>query len=248
MRQLPVLTPRSDGLAICDEAGYDKTGDQAQPTATHGYDDMMTNHAKLKGKIIPVIRTKNGDNALKLIEILADAGIAIFEVTLTIPDAVPLIARLCRDYPDRLIGAGTILTQAEGQAALAAGAQFMVSPAAPPGLLPLVAEHKVPFYLGGATASEILAAHQAGADAVKIFPAKQLGGAEFLRAIKSVYPKFDLMPTGGIGLAEASDYFAAGAYAVGMGGGLSDEKSLMAGDVAKIRAAAAQAMEIMAKQ
>ena len=210
--------------------------------------NLSSTHASLKGKIIPVIRTKNAENARRLVEILAESGLTIFEITLTIPDALPLMAELCRTYPQAIIGAGTILTKQDGEAARATGAKFMVSPAAPAALLPMVAERKLPFYLGGATASEILAASQAGASAVKLFPAKQLGGPEFLRAMKSVYPKFDLMPTGGITLADVPDYFAAGAYAVGMGGALSDEKSLLAGDVDKIRRAAQQAQEIMAKQ
>ncbi len=101
----------------------------------------------------------------------------------------------------------------------------------------------LPFFLGAATPSEVLEAHEMGGSGVKLFPAAQLGGPGFVKAIRSVYPDIAVMPTGGISADNAQSYLDAGAICVGMGGKLVDEKALSAGDAEAARAAARQALD-----
>jgi 2-dehydro-3-deoxyphosphogluconate aldolase/(4S)-4-hydroxy-2-oxoglutarate aldolase len=100
------------------------------------------------------------------------------------------------------------------------------------------AERAVPCYLGAATPTEVLAAHRAGAAAVKVFPAAQLGGPAYLRAVRSVFPGIALMPTGGIGVENIAAYMAAGALCVGMGGKLVDEDAIAEGRLGDVAEAA----------
>ncbi|MCX8502319.1 MAG: bifunctional 4-hydroxy-2-oxoglutarate aldolase/2-dehydro-3-deoxy-phosphogluconate aldolase [Alphaproteobacteria bacterium] len=177
----------------------------------------------LKGKVIPVIRTSKPEAAEAIVETLLGLGMAAFELNLTIPDCLALVERLVARHPRLVLGVGTVLDAVDAAQVIDAGARFVVSPA----VLPEVAEAcwklSTPFFLGAATPTEILAAHRLGAAGVKLFPATQLGGVGFLRALKAVYPEIPIMPTGGITPAEAKDYFAAGAFAVGIGGGFSRE-------------------------
>jgi 2-dehydro-3-deoxyphosphogluconate aldolase/(4S)-4-hydroxy-2-oxoglutarate aldolase len=130
------------------------------------------------------------------------------------------------------------MTADQAEACIDAGARFIVSPAVRPEVAAVCRTRKVDFFLGAATPTEVATAHELGAAAVKLFPAAQLGGPSFVRAVRSVYPGIALMPTGGIGTGDIAAYLDAGAACVGMGGRLVDERSLAAGDDAAILAAA----------
>lgn len=186
-------------------------------------------------RVAPVIRTSTADAALRGVALLADEGFSVFEITLTTPGAIGIIRDLARD-PALTVGVGTVLTADQGRAARDAGAAFLVSPAFVPGLF--AAGGGAPVALGAATPTEALRAHEDGAAFVKIFPAAQLGGPGFVKALRSVYPMIDIMPTGGIEAEHLSAYFAAGAVCCGMGGKLVSDAALQAGDDAAIRQAA----------
>lgn len=188
-------------------------------------------------RVAPVIRTGSEATARRAIELLREEGFDLFEVTLTTPGALEIIAELARE-PALCIGVGTVLDIAQGEAALAAGASFVVSPAFVPGLAALGREANTPVALGAATPTEALRAHEDGAAFVKIFPAAQLGGAGFVKALRSVFPMIPIMPTGGINPGDISAYFDAGAVCIGMGGNLVNEKALNAGEDDVIREAA----------
>lgn len=188
-------------------------------------------------RVAPVIRTGSEATARKAIALLREEGFDLFEVTLTTPGALSIIADLAQE-PDLCIGVGTVLTPAQGEAAIAAGASFIVSPAFVPGLVELGAAAGTPVALGAATPTEALRAHEAGAAFVKIFPAQQLGGPGFIKALRSVFPMISIMPTGGINPGNMADYFDAGAVCIGMGGNLVNEKALLAGEDMLIREAA----------
>ena len=191
----------------------------------------------ISARVAPVIRTSTEAAARRGVELLADEGFALFEITLTTPGAMEVIADLAKD-PDLTVGVGTVLNVDQGKAAIYAGASFVVSPAFIPGLSETGAASGVPVALGAATPTEALRANEAGAAFVKVFPAAQLGGPGFIKALKSVYPMIDIMPTGGIEAGNLADYFAAGAACVGMGGKLVSDAALVAKDDEAIRAAA----------
>lgn len=187
--------------------------------------------------VVPVVRTSTEAAARRGVAILAEEGFDVFEITLTTPGAMAIIRDLAAD-PALLVGVGTALSADDGTKALEAGARFVVSPAFVPGLQDVCADAGAPLALGAATPSEALRAHEAGAAFVKVFPASQLGGPGFVKALKSVFPHIAIMPTGGIGPGDIPAYFAAGAVALGMGGDLVSDKALAAGDDDVIRAAA----------
>jgi 2-dehydro-3-deoxyphosphogluconate aldolase/(4S)-4-hydroxy-2-oxoglutarate aldolase len=189
----------------------------------------MTSHPSaveqiLSQRVVPVIRTHNIANARKAVLWLAEANYRSFELTMTIPGAVDLIAEL-RQQTDFQIGAGTVLDEQAATEVIAAGAQFLVSPSALPAVAAVARTHGVPCLLGGLTPTEILAAWQMGSSVVKLFPAATVGPAH-LKALKSVYPFIPIMPTGGIDVGNIAQWFAAGAACVGVGGKLVDEQAI----------------------
>lgn len=175
--------------------------------------------------VVPVVRFGSSDRARRAIALLRRAGFRTFEVTLTVPGAVELIAELARD-PELLLGVGTVLDPADADRAIAAGARYVVSPVLLPGLAPRCREAGVPCLLSGLTPSEVHAAWSAGADAVKVFPASSMGGPDHLRALRSVLPQVPLVPTGGVSLALLPAYLDAGAAFVGVGGDLLADRDL----------------------
>lgn len=189
--------------------------------------------------IVPVIRADSEDEARQLIEAIFEGGISIFEVTMTVPNAVLLIKTLVADFAEKaIIGAGTVLDAATARNCLAAGAKFIVSPVLKLDVIEICRRENVAVFPGALTPTEIVAAWQAGADAVKIFPANAVGGASFLKAIKTPLPNIELMPTGGVTLATIGDFIRAGAIAVGVGSDLADVRAIRAGESEKITKAA----------
>ncbi|MEQ8332206.1 bifunctional 4-hydroxy-2-oxoglutarate aldolase/2-dehydro-3-deoxy-phosphogluconate aldolase [Nisaea sp.] len=192
-------------------------------------------------KVVPVIRTPSADLAIRACEWLLDAGMQALELTFTTPDAHRVIETFARTAPDALIGAGTVRTPAQAIAAAGAGARFLVSPGAAPGVAEAAAAAGLPYLPGAATPSEVEARWAAGAAIVKIFPARECGGPGFLKAIKSVYPEIPLMPTGGVSPETAKAYLDAGALCLGMGGELVSVPALKANDPGPVREAVARA-------
>ncbi|WP_339857572.1 bifunctional 4-hydroxy-2-oxoglutarate aldolase/2-dehydro-3-deoxy-phosphogluconate aldolase [uncultured Nisaea sp.] len=193
-------------------------------------------------KIVPVIRTPSADLAIRACEWLLEAGLQALELTFTTPDAHRVIETFARTAPDALIGAGTVRTPEQAKAAIDAGASFLVSPGAAPGVGEAAAKAGIPYLPGAATPSEVEARWAAGAAVVKIFPARECGGPDFLKAIRSVYPDIPLMPTGGVSPDTAKAYLDAGALCLGMGGELVPVDALKANDPKPVRDAAARAL------
>jgi 2-dehydro-3-deoxyphosphogluconate aldolase/(4S)-4-hydroxy-2-oxoglutarate aldolase len=188
-------------------------------------------------RVVPVVRTGSAQHAATAVAWLREAGIHIFEITMTIPDAVALIGQLSRD-PDLLIGAGTVPDAATARACLAAGARFLVAPWVDPTLSEPARQSGAALMLGALTPTEVRAALSAGADVVKIFPASSAGGPGHIKALASVFPHVAFCPTGGVEPGNVAAYLSAGAAFVGMGGALVDENCIAAGDRAAIHAAA----------
>lgn len=148
--------------------------------------------------IVPVIKLDKVENAEKLAKALRDGGINCAEVTFRAKGADEVIRRMTKAYPDMFVGAGTVLTCEQADAAYAAGAKFCVAP----GLNPKVVKHcldsGIPFAPGLSSASEIEQALELGLDFVKFFPAEQAGGLQYIKAVCGPYTTMRFMPTGGI--------------------------------------------------
>ena len=173
--------------------------------------------------VLPVIRANSKAEARRVVDAVGEGGIKTIEVTMTVPNAVDLIAELTKDYGGELVvGAGTVLNAEAAAKCIDAGAQFIISPAADPETIRYCNEKSIVVMPGALTPTEIVAAWNAGADFVKIFPASALGGASYLKAIKAPLPHIKLIPTGGVSLATAAAFIKAGAEAVGVGGELVD--------------------------
>ena len=171
--------------------------------------------------IIPVVRARSSDDAIRAVEAIRAGGIPILEITMTVPGAVNVIADLVRRLgDDALIGAGTILDADGARACIDAGARFVVSPSLDVPTIETCRALEVPVFPGALTPTEIVTAWKAGADAVKVFPAGAVGGAAYLKSIKAPLPQIELIPTGGISLKTAADFIAAGAMALGVGADL----------------------------
>jgi 2-dehydro-3-deoxyphosphogluconate aldolase/(4S)-4-hydroxy-2-oxoglutarate aldolase len=169
--------------------------------------------------VVPVLRFHHHAAARKAVADLLEAGFRTFEITLTIPDALRLVRELAaRD--DVLVGAGTITTEAQAIACLEAGARFVVSPFLLPALPRAARAADAASIVGALTPSEIHQAVEAGADAVKVFPAHSVGGPAYLHAVRAVIPGVPLIPTGGVTLDNLPDYLEAGCRIVGVGSDL----------------------------
>jgi len=184
-----------------------------------------------QGRVIAIGRHLDPASVLAIGEALAAGGIHVFEVTMNSASAVDAIEALtARFRPDELlVGAGTVLDEAQAQAAVDAGARFVVMPHFDVRIVEWAVRHEVPSFPGAFTPTEILAAWRAGASAVKLFPASAVGPT-FLRELHGPLPQIPLIPTGGVTVENAPAFIAAGALAVGMGSWLTG-----GGDPAVIR-------------
>ena len=191
--------------------------------------------------IIPVIRADSADAAEAVVEALVKAGLNVAEITMTVPRAIDAIASVARRFGDKvLIGAGTVTDDDTVKRAVDAGAEFIVTPCLVPGVIAAARRADVAVLPGALTPTEVFEAFRLGGDMIKIFPAQNLGGAAYLRALRGPFPQIPLVPTGGVTLDNMSGMFAAGAAAVGVGSELVSKDALARRDYAAISALAAQ--------
>jgi 2-dehydro-3-deoxyphosphogluconate aldolase/(4S)-4-hydroxy-2-oxoglutarate aldolase len=179
--------------------------------------------------LVPVLRAESVAKALALAEAIAAGGVTVLEVTMTVPGAMQVMRKLAEERPDILIGAGTVLDAETARMCILEGAKFVVSPALNVQTIEICHRYSIAVLPGALTPTEIVTAWQAGADVVKVFPCSALGGAKYLTALKGPLPHIDLIPTGGVSLATAAEFLAAGAFALGVGSDLVDAKAMAAG-------------------
>jgi 2-dehydro-3-deoxyphosphogluconate aldolase/(4S)-4-hydroxy-2-oxoglutarate aldolase len=179
--------------------------------------------------LVPVLRAASVEQAVLLAEAVADAGVTTLEVTMTIPGAIRVLERLAETRTDILLGAGTVLDAETARICILAGARYVVSPAVNLATIEMCHRYSIAVLPGALTPTEVVAAWQAGADVVKIFPSFALGGAKYLTALKGPLPQIEMIPTGGVTLSNAAEFLAAGAFALGVGSDLVDAKALAAG-------------------
>lgn len=182
---------------------------------------------------VAIVRCDSPDEALRIGEGCARGGAAAVEITFSVPNAIDVIRALVDRFggAELLVGAGTVLDPRMAQAALDAGAQYIIAPAFDPATVRFCAERGVAVMPGAMTPTEILAAHNAGADVVKLFPGEFLG-VQFVRAVRAPLPHIPLMPTGGVTLENIGRWIEAGVFAVGIGSYVSAPAK--SGDIAGV--------------
>ncbi|AZS71549.1 keto-deoxy-phosphogluconate aldolase [Streptomyces lydicus] len=158
--------------------------------------------------VIPVVVLHDADDAVPLARALVAGGLPAIEVTLRTPAALDAIRAVSEEVPEAVIGAGTLLTPGQVEAALVAGSRFLVSPGWSPRLLGAMKDSGVPFLPGVSTVSEVVTLLDEGVTEMKFFPAEAAGGTPYLHSLASPLPQARFCPTGGIGLASAPSYLA----------------------------------------
>ena len=199
----------------------------------------------LEGGIVAVVRAESGEQLVHVVKALAEGGVTAAEITFTVPNAIEVIKQVKHELGDTIVlGAGTVLDTETARAALLAGAEYLVSPTVNLEVIKLCRRYDKAIMPGAFTPTEVLAAWEAGADIVKIFPA-EVGGPPYLKALRGPLPQIKVMPTGGVDLKTAEEFLKAGACCLGVGGSLVDAKAVAAGDFGRIRDLAAKYVEIV---
>ncbi len=175
--------------------------------------------------IIPSVRATSAEDAVFAAEAVSRAGIPIIEITMTVPDAVHVIAELVRDRPEVIVGAdvGDLET---ARRCVEGGARFLTSPGFDPRMVEYAIQQGVLVLPGALTPTEVSAAWQAGSDFVKVFPCAPLGGDSYIRALKGPYPQVPLVAAGGVNQQTAGEFIRAGAVAIGVGTELIPKKAV----------------------
>ncbi len=195
--------------------------------------------------VVAVLRAPSGEMLSDVAEALLAGGVEAIEVTFTVPGAHRVLEQVADRLGDRiLLGAGTVLDAETARTAILAGAEFIVAPTVNLEVIRLCRRYAKAVMPGALTPTEVLAAWEAGADIVKVFPS-DLTGPKYLQALHGPLPQVRLMPTGGVRLETAADFLRAGACALGIGGSLVEAKAVAAGDMARIESLARQYIEIV---
>lgn len=204
----------------------------------------MSREATLKrildGGIVAVVRAESGESLVQVVRALAEGGVTAAEITFTVPNALEVIRQVRAAVGDTVVlGAGTVLDPETARAALLAGAEYIVAPSLNLDVIRLCRRYDKVVMPGAFTPTEIVAAWEAGADVVKVFPA-DVAGPPYLKAIHGPLPQIRLMPTGGVDLNTAEAFLKAGACCLGVGSSLVSAKTVAEGDFTRIRDLAGQ--------
>jgi 2-dehydro-3-deoxyphosphogluconate aldolase / (4S)-4-hydroxy-2-oxoglutarate aldolase len=184
-------------------------------------------------RLLAVIRAPSPAAALGAAHAVAQGGIPIVEITYSVPGAPSVIAELS-GREDLVVGAGTVLTEAEAHDALAAGARFIVAPNFSPAVARIALEAGVMYVPGAYTTGEIIAAHSAGAHLIKVYPVGVAGGPAYIQVIRDPLPAIPMLAAGGTNLDNVVPFLEAGCVACGLGGALADPKLAAAGQFDEI--------------
>lgn len=191
-----------------------------------------------RDRLVAVIRAASNDAAYEAARAVARGGVRFLEITYSVPDAPGVLRRLAADSLDAVLGAGTVLTAAQAEAAIDAGARFLIAPNLSLAVAEVAKRRGVMFCPGAYTTGEILAAHDAGAHVVKVYPVGVAGGPAYIRVIRDPLPHIALLAAGGTTLENIVPFFEAGAIACGLGASLADPALAAAGRFDEIEARA----------
>ncbi|MHB8502582.1 MAG: bifunctional 4-hydroxy-2-oxoglutarate aldolase/2-dehydro-3-deoxy-phosphogluconate aldolase [Candidatus Acidiferrales bacterium] len=176
--------------------------------------------------IVPAVRFRSAEDARFATQAVAHGGIPIVEITMTVPDAIELIADLARNSPDVIVGAGTLFDKETASRCVDAGAKFLTSPGLDLQLVEFALKKEIVVLAGALTPTEVTMAWKAGADFVKIFPCSQVGGEKYIKALKGPFRHVPLIAAGGVNQMTAANFILAGAAAIGVGGELVPEEAI----------------------
>ena len=196
-------------------------------------------------KVVAIIRADSPDGLLDCAKALAAGGLTSIELTMTTPGALKMLERATAEMPDFVFGLGTVLDAETARAGILAGASFIVTPALKPEVITVCRRYSVPVFAGALTPTEILSAWEAGADAVKVFPAEFFGPA-YIKSVKAPLPQVEILPTGGVTPETIGEFLKAGAMAAAAGSALVDNKALKEKNWAAITAKAQAFMKAVA--
>ncbi len=191
--------------------------------------------------VMPVVVIDDLTTAVPVARALVDGGLRAIELTLRTPVALDALRLIAAEVPEIMLGAGTVTTPHQAEAAVAAGARFLVSPGCTPSLLAAMSATGVPFLPGTSTVSEVLAVLEAGLTAMKFFPAEAAGGAPYLRSVAGPLPQARFCPTGGITPESAPGYLALPNVGCVGGSWLTPADALASGDWERVGKLAAEA-------
>lgn len=195
--------------------------------------------------VIPVLTVHDVADGVRQARALVQGGLPAIEVTLRTPAALAAIAEIAKSVPGAHVGAGTIIEPAQIDAAIEAGAKFLVSPGTSPALAAAAAEAPIPFLPGVATPSEAMTLRALGFRAMKLFPAEAVGGVKLLAALYAPIPDIVFCPTGGIDAAKAPSYLALPNVLCVGGSWMLPKAALEAGDNVKVETLAREAAALM---
>lgn len=200
-----------------------------------------------KSGVIVVLRTESPDALVDVAKALHDGGVKFVEITMTVPGALGVVEKAVKQLGglDFFIGAGTVLDAETARAAILAGASYVVSPVFDQATVDLCRSYGVAVMPAGLTPNEIMTAWRGGADAVKVFPAKSVGGADYIKAVKEPLPQVELVPTNGVDFETAARFITAGSLAVGIGGAIVNKDLLARKDYAAVTANARRMVELV---
>jgi 2-dehydro-3-deoxyphosphogluconate aldolase/(4S)-4-hydroxy-2-oxoglutarate aldolase len=198
--------------------------------------------------IVPVVRTDSAAGAIRAIQAIYRGGIRAAEITMTVPGAIQALEKVADEFGDRMVlGAGTVLDPETARACMLAGAVFFVTPSLKLSTIEMVKRYSKVMFPGALTPTEVLTAWEAGADAVKVFPCGNVGGAKYIKSLKAPFPHIEMVPTGGVNLETTPEFLKAGACAVGVGAELIDSAHIRAGKFEVFEQRARQFLEVIAK-
>jgi 2-dehydro-3-deoxyphosphogluconate aldolase / (4S)-4-hydroxy-2-oxoglutarate aldolase len=199
----------------------------------------------LASGIVAVVRSPDSRQLVDVVRALAEGGVMVVEITMSVPNALDVLKQVRQSLGDRvLLGAGTVLDSETARAVLLAGAEYIVSPTVNLDVIRLCRRYDKLVMPGAFTPTEILTAWEAGADIVKVFPADVVGPA-FFKALRGPLPQIRVMPTGGVDLHTAAAFLKAGACCLGIGSQLVEPTAVAQGDFGRIRDLAMQYVAIV---
>ncbi len=194
--------------------------------------------------VVPIVRADSAEQALEAAKAVCRGGVQALEVTMTVPGAIRVLEKVADEYGDEIVlGAGTVLDPETARSCMLAGAQFFVSPSLSIPTIEMCSRYSKVSMPGALTPTEVQGAWDAGADLVKIFPVGNVGGPSYLRALKAPLPRVLMVPTGGVGIGNVSEFFAAGASAVAVGADIVSKQALQVGDYARIETKAREFLD-----
>ena len=185
--------------------------------------------------VIPAIRVCSAEDAHFACDAVASGGIPIVEITMTVPEALEVIAHLVRHHGKLVVGAGTVLNPEMAGRCIDAGAHFITAPGLNLKVVEFVAKKEVAVLPGALTPTEVIQAWDAGSDFIKIVPCGHVGGDSYIRALEAMFPDVSLIAAGGVTQQTAAGYILAGATAIGVGTELIPPEAIAARESERIQ-------------